>query len=329
MGELVNRRRRGIAGLVAMVLGAACLVWALPGNAGATEDQASTSSTSLVDENATCAELAPEGASWTEFKVEPVEDGTFSDGVLTVTIDVTETDDGPVFDWTSNIGVDAVFVKGGPGGLLYVYDPEATGDTGLHAPVNPKNGKFFGLSHVSFCYDEDQATTTTTEATTSTTEAPTTSTTEAPTTSTTEKPTTTSTTEAPTTSTTEAPTTSTTEAPTTSTTEAPTTSTTEKPTTTSTTEAPTTSSTEAPTTSSTEAPTTSSTEAPTTSSTEATSTTSIAPSSSTTVSAVTPIGELPKTGGGSQGLLIAAGIILLLGGGALLGSAKLGQKRLA
>ena len=240
-----------------MVLGAACLVWALPGNAGATQDQASTTSSSLVEGNATCAQLAPEGASWTEFKVEPVEDGTFSDGTLTVTIDVTDTEDGPVFDWTSNIGVDAVFVKGGPGGLLYVYDPEATGDTGLHAPVNPSNGKFFGLSHVSFCYDEDQATTTTTEA-----------------------PTTTSTTEAPTTSTTEAPTTST-------------------------------------------------TEAPTTSSTEATSTTSVAPTTSTTVSAVTPPGELPKTGGGSQGLLIAAGIILLLGGGALLASTKLGQTRLA
>ena len=149
-----------------------------------------------------------------------------------------------------------------------------------------------------------------------------TSTTSTSTTSTTEKPTTTSTTEAPTTtSTTEKPTTtSTTEAPTTSSTEAPTTSSTE---------APTTSSTEAPTTSSTEAPTTSSTEAPTTSSTEATSTTVVAPSSTTTSVAVSPVGELPKTGGGSQALLIAAGVALLLGGGALLGSAKLGQKRLA
>jgi hypothetical protein len=182
-----------------MVLGAVCLVWALPGNAGATDDtddQESTTPTSLVGENATCSDLAPEGTTWIELKVEPVEDGTFSDGTLTVTIDVTETDDGPVFDWTSNIGVDAVFVKGGPGGLLYVYDPESTGDTGLHAPVNPANQKFFGLSHVSFCYDVEQPTTTT-----STTEEPTTtSTTEEPTTtSTTEEPTTTSTTEEPTT----------------------------------------------------------------------------------------------------------------------------------
>jgi len=171
-----------------MVAGGVILVGTFPGYAGATDAQTqATTSSSLVADNPTCGDLAPEGASWTEFKVEPVEDGTFSDGTLTVTIAVTETDDGPVFDWTSNIGVDAVFVKGGPGGLLYVYDPpaESTGDTGLHAPVNPNNDKFFGLSHVSFCYDKDQATTTTTERdTTTTTEHETTTTTEHATTTT-------------------------------------------------------------------------------------------------------------------------------------------------
>jgi LPXTG-motif cell wall-anchored protein len=170
-----------------MVAGGVILVGAFPGSAGATDAQTdATTSSSLVAGNATCSELAPAGASWTEFKVEPVASGTFPDGPLTVTIDVTETDDGPVFDWTSNIGVDAVFVKGGPGGLLYVYDPpaESTGDTGLHAPVNPDNDKFFGLSHLSFCYDVDQATTTTTEATTTTTEHETTTTTERATTTT-------------------------------------------------------------------------------------------------------------------------------------------------
>jgi hypothetical protein len=175
-------------GLGAMVAGGVILVGGFPGYAGATGGQTeATTSSSLVDGNSTCRELAPEGATWTEFKVEPVADGTFSDGTLTVTIVVTATDDGPVFDWTSNIGVDAVFVKGGPGGLLYVYDPpaESTGDTGLHAPVNPQNGKFFGLSHLSFCYDVDQATTTSTErATTTTTEQETTTTSEQATTTT-------------------------------------------------------------------------------------------------------------------------------------------------
>jgi hypothetical protein len=82
-------------------------------------------------------------------------DGTYSDGVLTVTVDVRDTADGPVFDWTSNIGVDLIFVKGGTLGNSYVYDPpdEATADTNLHAPVNPQNGTYFGISHISFCYD--------------------------------------------------------------------------------------------------------------------------------------------------------------------------------
>jgi LPXTG-motif cell wall-anchored protein len=164
-----SRRRHALVGLASMAAGAVILVGVPLGSAGATPQQ-STPSTSVVEDNQTCADLAPAGATWTEVKVDPVEDGTFGDGTLEVTIDVTETDDGDalVFNWTSNIGVDAVFVKGGPGGLLYIYDPESTGDTGLHAPVNPNNDKFFGISHVSFCYDEDQGTTTSTSSTTST-----------------------------------------------------------------------------------------------------------------------------------------------------------------
>jgi LPXTG-motif cell wall-anchored protein len=164
-------RRHALAGLASIAAGIVITIGALPGNAGAAAQQA-TPSTSIVPGNPTCGDLAPEGASWTELKVEPVVDGTFTDGTLTVTLDVSDTADGPVFSWTSNIGVDAVFVKGGPiGGTLYLYDPpaESTGDTGLHSPVNPMNGKFSGLSHVSFCYDKEQATTTTTEQETTTT----------------------------------------------------------------------------------------------------------------------------------------------------------------
>jgi LPXTG-motif cell wall-anchored protein len=343
MDERVNLRRRAVAGLITMLIGAACLLGASQSGAGANSTEESTSAPVEVGENTTCADLAPEGATWIELKVESVEDGTFSDGTLTVTIDVRDTAAGPVFDWTSNIGVDAVFVKGGPGGLLYVYDPpaESTGDTGLHAPVNPSNGKFFGLSHVSFCYDKDQATTTTTEtpttSTTSTTVLPTTSTTASTTTTT--QPTTT-TTQAPTTSTTVAPTTSTTAStttttqPTTTTTQAPTTSTTVAPTT-STTVAPTTSTTVASTTTTTK-PTTTTTQAPTTSTTVASTSTTggsvtTVPATTTTTRAVVSArgGQLPRTGSGAQVLLALAGIILLAGGAALAGSAKLAEKRLA
>jgi hypothetical protein len=46
-----------------------------------------------------------------------------------------------------------VFVKGGPVGNLYVYNPESWGDGGLHSPINPNNGQPYGLSHISFCYN--------------------------------------------------------------------------------------------------------------------------------------------------------------------------------
>src|SRR5215211_501267 len=99
-----------------------------------------------VPGNATCP------AGTTELKVEPVSDGTFSDGTLTVTVDVRDTADGQVFDFTSNIGVVTVIAKGSPSGNVYTYNPPVTADTGLHAPLNPSNGSFYGLSHISFCY---------------------------------------------------------------------------------------------------------------------------------------------------------------------------------
>jgi LPXTG-motif cell wall-anchored protein len=73
--------------------------------------------------------------------------------------------------------------------------------------------------------------------------------------------------------------------------------------------------------------TTSTSEKPTTSSTEGTSTSAAGGSSSTTSAAVAPVGERPRTGGETQVLLLVAGLTLLVGGGALLASAKL--KRLA
>jgi len=101
--------------------------------------------------NPSCADI---DSSWTELKIEPVSDQTKSDGTLTVTIDVT----GNTFDWTSNIGVDAVIVKGGPNANLYRYDPpaEVKSDKGLHAPFNDSSGDWYGLSHISFCYDVEQ-----------------------------------------------------------------------------------------------------------------------------------------------------------------------------
>jgi len=104
------------------------------------------------DGNPTCKDFEPEGVDWTEFKIEPVESGDYSDGTLNVTLDVDRSH----FDWESNLGVSAVVVKGGPNANLYEYTPPATEDDGLHAPINPANDRPFGLSHVSFCYVEPE-----------------------------------------------------------------------------------------------------------------------------------------------------------------------------
>jgi LPXTG-motif cell wall-anchored protein len=124
-------------------------------------------------------------------------------------------------------------------------------------------------------------------------------------------------------STTSSSTTSTSEVPSSSTSSS-TTSTSEVPS--SSTSSSTTSTSEVPS-SSTSSSTTSTSEAPSSSSSETTST--LAPSSTTSSTMVAAGGQLPETGGDSQALLIAAGIIMLLGGGALLGSAKLSGRQTA
>jgi uncharacterized repeat protein (TIGR01451 family) len=98
--------------------------------------------------NPKCTDLEGDGQDWSELKVDPNADGNFTDGTLAVTITHTQAD--KVFSWTSNIGVDAVFVKGGSSGNnLYRYDPptEKSSDTGLTTPGQN------AISHISFCYD--------------------------------------------------------------------------------------------------------------------------------------------------------------------------------
>jgi hypothetical protein len=66
----------------------------------------------------------------------------------------------PQLDWTSTIGVDAVIVKGAsvyPN--IFTYNPESFGADGLITPLvtNPgqPNGFHPAISHVEFCYDDD------------------------------------------------------------------------------------------------------------------------------------------------------------------------------
>lgn len=126
-----------------------------------------------VEGNPTCADIAPDGATWTQFKIDPPSGGNHTDGTLTVNVAINGTPQGQTFDWASNIGVDAVIAKGGPGANVYNYDPESTGASGLHAPINPNNNQYPDLSHITFCYDADgPATTTTTSPEGSTTTGP-------------------------------------------------------------------------------------------------------------------------------------------------------------
>jgi hypothetical protein len=104
--------------------------------------------------NPTCEDLGLQNVApddLIEWKFDPPNAGTKDLGYGN-SITVTWTD-GTYFDWESTLGIDAVIAKGGPNANVYVYDPEATSDTGLHAPINPDNGKPSDLSHITFCYD--------------------------------------------------------------------------------------------------------------------------------------------------------------------------------
>jgi hypothetical protein len=101
----------------------------------------------LIEGNNSCAGL---GYGDSELKIDPPNGGTYSiNGLGSVTVSTN----GLYFDWSSTIGIGAVFVKGGPVGNLYVYNPAAFGDGGLHSPINPNTGEPYGLSHISFCYN--------------------------------------------------------------------------------------------------------------------------------------------------------------------------------
>src|SRR3990172_9437951 len=144
---------RRLAGLVTLALGATMVlvVGVLP--AAANHDVVITQ----YEGNPTCGDFDP---NWTEWKLEPVASGDYevARGQL-IEVAVSDGPDGQVFDWASNFTINAVFVKGGPMGLLYTYPGGATEGTGLHAPVNDNNEKFYGLSHISFCWQPDSSTT--------------------------------------------------------------------------------------------------------------------------------------------------------------------------
>ncbi len=57
--------------------------------------------------------------------------------------------------WESTIAISYVWVKGGNCGSLYVYGSDVKEDSGLYAPINPETSKPYGVSHVTFYYDDE------------------------------------------------------------------------------------------------------------------------------------------------------------------------------
>lgn len=161
-----SRRRRAILTLAAALTAAAGLVGALYGSSETTR-ATHVSPTPIADlngdNNPTCSDF---NSSWTEFKINAAPtNGQFTDGTLVITISNAgvKVNGRYEFDWSSNIGVDAVFVKqANDQHNLYVYSPPATSDTGLGPQFGPNQG---GISHVSFCYNPNDDTPTPTATT--------------------------------------------------------------------------------------------------------------------------------------------------------------------
>jgi hypothetical protein len=183
-------RRRAVTALVAAALGAG-LVWVLPGalpGASAEDETSSTTSTSIVSGNSDCGDLVDTAFEFTiEVGNDLPDETTYADPVtgFEVTIfDVHVSGGTAFFSFESNTPVSAVFVKAGPGGILYTFDPPSTIGIDLASLKD-------SISHISFCWNTPPPPPTTTPPTTAppTTTPPTTATTTVTTPSTTEAPT--------------------------------------------------------------------------------------------------------------------------------------------
>lgn len=170
MRERSKHLRRMGVGLGTIVAGGLVLLGAVSGPAAGQEAEPPTGTE--VPGNPSCDEL---GEFDFEFKIDeqPEEGETYVDESSGFEVTITEVTEGDpmTISFEANTPVSAVFVKSGPGGLLYTFDPPSTTGTDLASPND-------SISHVTFCWNDDQGTTTTTEhGTTTTTEHGTTTTT--------------------------------------------------------------------------------------------------------------------------------------------------------
>ena len=160
----ISLRRLGVATTLLGLIGVGVALAATPASAVVGPEVTPVFILGALNRN--CDDLAivnGGGQTWLEVDINPPGNGTFGPITITNFDGVART-----FDWSSTIGIDAVYVKGGAGGSnLYVYaptaqSPEQFSDDGLTTPGTSGNG----VSHMSFCYDESNPTTTTTTSTT-------------------------------------------------------------------------------------------------------------------------------------------------------------------
>jgi hypothetical protein len=117
-----------------------------------------TMSTFVVDGannggNITCDEVSSTTGCEFEFSSGRLDYEDFPAGGTTGPI--TWTTDGKYVSWSSTVPVKvAIIVKGGPAAQVYFEgcDECVQKGSGLSAPINPNNGKPYGLSNITFCY---------------------------------------------------------------------------------------------------------------------------------------------------------------------------------
>ena len=138
-------QKKGYLAVGASLALALALLWVLPSLAASVEP-------TVVEGNPKCSDYGLIG-----FKPSDTMTGTYSYSVYSMGIITMTIKEGPLVDWDSTFDILKVIVKGGPNANVYTYNPASNGDTNLTTPTNPNNKKPYGLSHVEFCYDDEQA----------------------------------------------------------------------------------------------------------------------------------------------------------------------------
>lgn len=165
----MSLNRSGHRRVLAIVATLGLLMSAFPSMAAAVGDAGSPSGDGIqptaLAGNRNCAP----GDGEFELRIQSPADGPFTHAAsgFTITLDVRSTAEGQVFDYIASGGtIFHIYVKAGPDTNLYDYGAAGSdgADTNLHGTVNPSNGRYYGLSHISICFNDTASPSLTTQA---------------------------------------------------------------------------------------------------------------------------------------------------------------------